>query len=44
MRNEFLDYANVVVHIFQRETRDFYRLDKLWGDADFEMISAAYLC
>ncbi len=36
-----LDFVNVVVHIFQRETREFYRLDKLWGDADFEMISAA---
>ena len=27
-----LDYLDVVVHIFMPETRDFYRLDRLWGD------------
>ena len=31
-----LDFVNVVVHIFQQEKRDFYRLEKLWGDATFE--------
>jgi ribosome-associated protein len=28
-----LDYGNIVVHIFQPETRDFYRLETLWNDA-----------
>ncbi len=27
-----LDYGNVIVHIFSREARDFYNLDKLYGD------------
>ena len=27
-----LDYANVVVHIFTQEARDFYELDRLWTD------------
>ena len=29
-----LDYANVVVHIFQNEWRTFYKLEDLWADAD----------
>ncbi|HNP95163.1 MAG TPA: ribosome silencing factor [Cyclobacteriaceae bacterium] len=28
-----LDYITVVAHIFQRERRSFYTLEKLWGDA-----------
>lgn len=28
-----MDYIDFVVHIFVEEKRDFYRLDRLWGDA-----------
>lgn len=28
-----LDYSDVVVHIFQKEYREFYKLEELWADA-----------
>ena len=28
-----MDYGDVLVHIFQTELRDFYKLDELWADA-----------
>ncbi|MBI3314297.1 MAG: ribosome silencing factor [Candidatus Omnitrophica bacterium] len=28
-----LDYASVIIHVFYRETRQFYNLERLWGEA-----------
>ena len=28
-----LDFGDVVVHLMTHEARDYYRLDRLWGDA-----------
>jgi ribosome-associated protein len=28
-----MDYLDVVVHIFTPQTREFYRLESLWGEA-----------
>ena len=31
-----LDYGDIVVHIFQTECRNFYRLEDLWADAEMK--------
>ena len=33
-----LDYTNVVAHIFRKDRRSFYSLEKLWGDAEITEI------
>ncbi|MCX7697077.1 MAG: ribosome silencing factor [Bacteroidales bacterium] len=27
-----LDYGNLIVHIFQKHAREYYQIEKLWGD------------
>jgi ribosome-associated protein len=33
-----IDYGNVIVHIFQEESRNFYSLESLWADAHIDVL------
>ena len=33
-----LDYIDVVVHIFRKETREYYGLERLWADAELKLV------
>ncbi len=33
-----IDYADIMVHVFQKESRRFYDLENLWADAHVELI------
>ncbi|MBN1951996.1 MAG: ribosome silencing factor [Bacteroidales bacterium] len=37
-----LDFSDIVVHIFQREIRDYYKIEELWGDAHQTKIEESY--
>ena len=28
-----LDYGSIIVHLFDKESRDYYKLEHIWGDA-----------
>ncbi len=34
-----MDYVNVVVHVFQKDIREFYNLEALWADAETAKIA-----
>jgi len=35
-----MDYLDVVVHVFVPDTRDYYRLEQLWGEAPVLAVGA----
>lgn len=35
-----LDYGFLIVHVFHREAREFYKLEHLWADADREDVES----
>ena len=37
-----MDYVNVVVHVFQKQIREYYDIESLWGDAKTTVIQTNY--
>ncbi len=37
-----MDYVNVVVHVFQKQIREYYNIESLWGDAKITTIQNTY--
>ncbi len=37
-----MDYVTIVVHVFQKETREYYNIEGLWGDAKITSIQNNY--
>jgi len=37
-----MDYVNIVVHVFQKQIREFYNIEGLWGDAEITSINTNY--
>jgi len=33
-----LDFVDVVVHVFQKQAREYYDLERLWADAEIETV------
>lgn len=36
-----MDYVNVVVHVFQKQIREFYDIEGLWGDAKVTQVESS---
>ena len=37
-----IDYVNIVVHVFQKQIREYYNIEELWGDAKTTEIASNY--
>ena len=37
-----MDFVDIVVHIFQKQTRSHYDIESLWGDAKQTLVESKY--
>ena len=37
-----MDYVNVVVHVFQKQVREYYDIEGLWGDAEVTSVESSF--
>lgn len=37
-----MDYVDIVVHVFNEETREYYKIEELWEEADSTLVNTNY--
>ena len=37
-----MDYVDIVVHVFNEETREYYKIEELWEEADSTLVKTNY--
>ncbi|MDX1364369.1 ribosome silencing factor [Arenibacter latericius] len=37
-----MDYVNVVAHVFQKQIREYYDIEGLWGDAKVTVVESSF--
>ena len=37
-----IDYVNIVINIFNKKSREFYNIERLWADARIELIEESF--
>ena len=37
-----IDYVNIIVNIFNKKTREYYNIERLWADAKIELIKESF--
>ena len=37
-----MDYVDIVVHVFNEETREYYKIEELWEEADSTLVKTKY--
>ena len=38
-----MDYVNIVINIFNKDTRKYYDIERLWADAKIELIEESFI-
>jgi len=42
MKWVLIDYVNIVINIFNEKSRNYYNIERLWADAEIELIKESF--